>query len=84
MDAAQKAAQDLIDNLDKYLADDNKPASVPSAQWTQIKHTITVQAHMELAAVSASKKDDAKTEAEYRKVLGLTPLRLPPPTRWES
>jgi hypothetical protein len=73
MDAAQKAAQDLIDNLDKYLAPGNKPATVADAQWAQIKQTITVQAHMELAAVSASKKDDVKTEAEYRKVLGLDP-----------
>src|ERR1035441_8068390 len=68
MDAAQKAAQDLIDNLDKYLAPENKPANVADAQWTQIKQTMLVQAHMELAAVSASKKDDAKTEAEHRKV----------------
>jgi hypothetical protein len=73
LDAAQKAAQDLIDNLDKYLAPENKPANVSDAQWAQIKQTITVQAHMELAAVSASKKDDAKTEAEYRKVLALDP-----------
>ena len=73
MDAAQKAAQDLIDNLDKYLAPENKPANVADAQWAQIKQTIMVQAHMELAAVSASKKDDVKTEAEYRKVLALDP-----------
>lgn len=73
MDAAQKAAQDLIDNIDKYLAPENKPAAVADAQWAQIKQTITLQAHMELAAVSASKKDDAKAEAEYRKVLALDP-----------
>jgi hypothetical protein len=73
MDAAQKAAQDLIDNLGKYLAPENKPAAVTAAQWTQAQQTIMVQAHMELAAVSASKKDDAKTEEEYRKVLGLDP-----------
>jgi hypothetical protein len=77
MDAAQKAAQDLIDNLDKYLAPGNKPANVADAQWDQIKQTITVQAHMELAAVSASKKNDAVTEAEYRKVLALDPNSAP-------
>jgi len=71
MDAAQKAAQDLIDSLDKYLAPENKPANVTDAQWAQAKQTIILQAHMELAAVSASKKDDAKTEAEYRKILAL-------------
>jgi hypothetical protein len=73
MDAAQKAAQDLLDNLDKYLAPGNKPDAIPAAQWTQIQQTMVVQAHMELAAVSASKKNDAVTEAEYRKVLGLDP-----------
>jgi len=74
MDAAQKAAQDLIDNLGKYLAPENKPAAVADpAQWTQIQHTMLVQAHMELAAVSASRKNDVKTEAEYRTILGLDP-----------
>jgi hypothetical protein len=74
MDAAQKAAQDLVDNLGKYLSPQNKPAAVTDpAQWAQIKQTMLVQAHMELAAVSASKKDDARTEAEYRTILGLDP-----------
>jgi hypothetical protein len=73
MDAAQKAAQDLLDNLDKYLSAENKPANIADAQWTQIKQSMVVQAHMELAAVSASKKNDAVTEAEYRKILGLDP-----------
>lgn len=71
MDAAQKAAQDLIDNLDKYLAPGNKPAAATDAQWTQARQQTLVQAHMELAAVSASKKNDAVTEAEYRKILGM-------------
>jgi tetratricopeptide (TPR) repeat protein len=73
MDTALKAAQDLIDNIDKYLAPDNKPANVTDAQWAQAKQTIILQAHMELAAVSASKKDDGKTEAEYRKIVALDP-----------
>ena len=50
MDAAQKAAQDLVDNLDKYLSPANKPAAVADpAQWTKIKQTMILQAHMELA-----------------------------------
>ncbi len=77
MDAAQKAAQDLVDNLNKYLAAGNKPAAVSAAQWTQIQQTMLVQAHMELAAVSVSKKDDAKAEAEYRKILELDPNSAP-------
>lgn len=73
MAAAQKAAQDLLDNLNKYLAPENKPAAVSNAQWTQIQQSMILQAHMELAAVSASQKNDAQTEAEYRKILALDP-----------
>jgi hypothetical protein len=74
MNAAEKAAQDLVDNLNTYLAPANKPAAVTDpAQWVTIQKTMLLQAHMELAAVSASKKDDVKTEAEYRKILALDP-----------
>jgi Tfp pilus assembly protein PilF len=72
-DAALKAAQDLIDNLNKYLAPENKPAAATDEQWAQAKHTIELQAHSVIAAVAAAKKDDAKAEAEYRKVLALDP-----------
>jgi hypothetical protein len=71
--AAQKAAQDLIDNLDKYLAAENKPPNVSDDQWKQAKSTIEVQAHSVLASVAASKKDDATAEAEYKKVLTIDP-----------
>jgi len=72
-DAALKAAQDLIDNLNKYLAPENKPAAATDDQWAQAKHTIELQAHSVIAAVAAAKKDDGKAEAEYRKVLALDP-----------
>jgi hypothetical protein len=73
MAAAQKYADDLIDNLDKYLAPENKPEGATDAQWKQAKDTIIFQAHLELGAVYASKKEDAKTEAEYHKILALDP-----------
>jgi hypothetical protein len=73
LDAAQKAAQDLVDNLDKYLAPENKPAGATDAQWSQAKQQITLQAHSVLAAVAVAKKDDAKGEAEYKKLLALDP-----------
>jgi hypothetical protein len=69
LDAAQKAAQDLADNLDKYLAPENKPAGATDAQWSQAKQQIELQAHSVLATVAATKKDDAKAEAEYKKIL---------------
>ncbi len=77
MDAAQKAAQDIVDNLDKYLSPQNKPATVADAQWAQIKQTMIMRAHSELATVYASKKNDVKAEAEYRTILGLDPNSAP-------
>ncbi len=73
LDAGQKAAQDLVDNLNKYLAEENKPAAASDDQWKQAKQTIELQAHMVLGAVAAVRKDDAKAEAEYRKVLAISP-----------
>jgi hypothetical protein len=77
IDAAQKAALDLIDNVGKYLAPENKPAGATDDQWAQAKKTITLAAHQDLAATYAAKKDDAKTEAEYRTLLGLDPNSAP-------
>src|SRR5690242_3351109 len=37
LDAANKAAQDLIDNLGTYMAAENKPAQATEAQWTQAR-----------------------------------------------
>ena len=37
LDNGMKAEQDLIANLDNYLASGNKPAAVTDAQWTQAK-----------------------------------------------
>lgn len=71
--AAQKAAQDLIDNLSKYMAPENKPAQATDAQWAQAKTQIELQAHLVLAASAVASKDDAKAEAEYRKVLMIDP-----------
>ncbi len=73
LSAAGKAAQDLVDNLDKYMSEENKPAQASDAQWTQPKQTIQQQAHMVLAAVAVANKEDAKAEAEYRKVLATDP-----------
>lgn len=71
--AAQKAAQDLVDNLGKYMAPENKPAQATEQQWTQAKSQIEMQAHSVLAAVAVANKNDAAAEAEYRKILGMDP-----------
>ncbi len=74
--AAQKAAQNLADNLDKYFADENKPAGATADQWKQAKEQIAVQAHTTLASIAMAKKTpegDATAETEFKKVLEVTP-----------
>ncbi len=71
--AAQKAAQDLAENVDTYLAPANKPAAATDAQWTQAKSQIQLQAHSALAAVYVAEKNDAGAESEYKKILAADP-----------
>ena len=76
IDAAQKAAQDLIDNLDKYLAPENKPANATDDVWKQARQTLELQAHTVLGTIAMAKKTpdgDATAEKEFRKVLELSP-----------
>ncbi len=73
LDNGLKAEQDLAANLDKYLADENKPANVTPEQWKQAKDQLGLQAHYTSASIYAAKKDDANAEAEYKKVLGIQP-----------
>jgi hypothetical protein len=72
----QKAAQDLVDNLNTYFADANKPAQATADQWQQAKQQVAFTAHMVLATVAMAKKDaagDATAEAEYKKALEINP-----------
>jgi len=76
MEAAQKAAQDLLDNLDKYLAPENKPAQATDDQWKQAKQTLELQGHTVLGTIAMAKKapdGDAVAEKEFKKVLDLSP-----------
>jgi hypothetical protein len=74
--AGQKAAQDLVENLDVYFADSNKPAQASADQWTQAKQQVGFTAHMVLATVAMGKKtpaDDAAAENELKKALEIQP-----------
>lgn len=76
MDAAQKAAQDLVDNLNKYLAPENKPATATDDVWKQARQTLELQGHTVLGTIAMTKKTpdgDATAEKEFRKVLELSP-----------
>lgn len=76
LDAAQKAAQDLADNIDKYLAPENKPANATDDQWKAAHAQLEQQAHTVLATIAMNKKTpdgDASAEKEYRKILDMSP-----------
>jgi hypothetical protein len=74
--AGQKAAQDLVDNLDAYFADANKPAQIDAKAWAGAKQQVAFTAHMVLGTVAMAKKDaanDATAEAEFKKSLEINP-----------
>jgi hypothetical protein len=76
LDAAVKAAQDLEDNLNKYLAPENKPENVTDEQWKQARQTMEMQAHTILATIAMNKKNpegDAAAEKEFKKEMELSP-----------
>ncbi len=74
LDAGQKAAQQLVDNLDTYLSNDVK-ASVKASddQWKQARQTIELQGHSVLGWTAMAKKQDAAAETEFKKILQLDP-----------
>ena len=76
MDAGQKAAQHLIENLDKYFADENKPAQASADQWKQAKEQTTLQAYLFLATIAYNRKTpqgDALAETTFKKLLEISP-----------
>ncbi len=76
VDAAQKAAQDMVDNLSKYLAPENKPAAATDDQWKAARQQLDQQAHTVLAVLAMNKKTpdgDALAEKEYKRELELFP-----------
>jgi len=76
MDAAQKAAQDLVDNLDKYLSPENKPATATDDVWKQARQQLELQGYTVLGTIAMSKKTpdgDAAAEKHFRKLLELSP-----------
>jgi hypothetical protein len=76
VDAAQKAAQDLVDNLSNYLSAGNKPANVSDDQWKQAQTQIATQAHTVLGTIDMGKKSpdgDAAAEKEFKALIALNP-----------
>ena len=76
LDSSIKAGSQIVDNLNNYFSAANKPAQgVTDEQWNGAKHTFDLQAHSALAWDYFTKKDDAKAEAEFKKVLAIDPAQ---------
>ena len=74
IDASQKAGQQLVDNLDKFFSPANKPPQgVTDEQWTGARKTFELQTHSALGWDAMTKKTDAAAEAEFKKILSLSP-----------
>jgi len=74
IDGGEKAAQQLVDNMDKYLSDDVKTAlKVPDDQWKTARAQIELQANSVLGWTAYVKKQDDLAEKEFKKVLQLNP-----------
>ncbi|HVW84661.1 MAG TPA: hypothetical protein VHB50_08265, partial [Bryobacteraceae bacterium] len=73
MDAGQKAAQQIVDNMDNFFAPSVKPAQATDQQWADIRHTFELQSHSVLGWVAYAKRNDPEAEAEFKKILALDP-----------
>lgn len=73
IDASQKAGKQIVDNLDKFFSAGNKPAQVNDAQWAGAKKTFELQAHSALGWDAMTKKSEPEAEAEFKKILTLSP-----------
>ncbi len=73
LDGGQKAAQSIVDNLDKYFAASAKPAGATDQQWADARKTFELQSRSVLGWVAMTKKSDAEAEASFKKILELAP-----------
>lgn len=70
--SAEKAANQVLSNLDALFANDKKPQGVTDAQWTQAKDGVKLLAQNTLGYVAMTRKDNDKAETEFAKSLQLS------------
>ncbi len=73
LDSAQKAGQQLADNMDNYFSAANKPAQMDDKGWAGAKSSYDLQTHSVLGWIAYTKKQNPVAEAEFKKVLALDP-----------
>lgn len=73
--AAEKAATQVLGNLDTLFAADKKPAAVSDADWNTAKNGIHLLAQNALGYIPMQQQNFAKAEAEFTKSLQLNPAQ---------
>lgn len=73
LDAGEKAAHSLIENLDFIFAPEKKPAQLTDEQWKTQRTNIEAVAHTTLGWVQMQRKNLPEADTEFRKVLELNP-----------
>jgi tetratricopeptide (TPR) repeat protein len=74
LDAGQKAAQQIVDNIDTiFSADNQKSIGATDDQWKQAKASMQIPALNVLGWVALQKKDYPGAEKIYRQLLTINP-----------
>jgi tetratricopeptide (TPR) repeat protein len=71
--SAEKAANQVLSNIDTLFAVDKKPQGVTDAAWNQAKEGVRLLAQNALGYIAWQRKDYGKAETEFTKSLQLNP-----------
>ncbi len=73
LDAAEKAANQILSSLETLFAADKKPAGGGDEDWNKNKKQIQFQARMTVGWVAMIRKDYENAEVEFKKALAIDP-----------
>lgn len=71
LDSGEKAANTLLGSLDATFAADKKPATTKDEEWNKAKRDMQVLGTRVLGWVAMTKKDNAKAEQQFQKLLDM-------------
>lgn len=73
LDGAEKAANQILNNLDTVYTKENRPPEITDAQAAQAKPQLKVFAQKTLGYIALERKDNPKAQTELTKALNLDP-----------
>ncbi len=75
LDAAEKASQEILNDLDTIYSKDNRPTTMTDAQADQAKPGLKVFAQRTLGYIALARKEYEKAQAELTKALVMDPTQ---------